>query len=153
MSGYYRFPTINNSKIIFVADDDLWIVTLQNSKTRRLTTNLSEVFSPLLSPNGKWIAYVGTEDGNNEVYIMSSDGGPSTRLTYDGAVVSRIAAWKGDDIIFSTDLSQPFSRVANLAKINRKGGPTTLLNYGISSNISFGNPGIVLGKNTADPAR
>ena len=153
MSGYYRFPTINKSKIVFVADDNLWIVKLGNSLANRLTTNLSEVSSPLLSPNGKWIAYVGTDDGNNEVYIMSSNGGPSTRLTYDGAFVSRIAAWMGDDIIFSTDLSQPFGRVVNLAKINRKGGSTTLLNYGISSNISFGNPGIVLGRNTYDPAR
>ena len=153
MNGYYRFPTINDSKIIFVADDDLWVVKLNDSKAYRLTTNLSEVSSPLFSPDGKWIAYVGTEDGNNEVYIMSSNGGPSTRLTYDGAFVSRICAWDGDDIIFATDLSQPFGRVANLAKINKKGGPTTILNYGISSNISFNDSGIVLGRNTADPAR
>ena len=153
MSGYYRFPTINDSKIVFVADDNLWLVTLDNPNAIRLTTNLSEVTSPLLSPDGKWIAYVGTEDGNNEVYIMPSIGGPSTRLTYDGAFVSKIAAWKGNDIIFATDLSQPFGRVSNLAKINKKGGPTTILKYGISSNISFGETGTVLGRNTADPAR
>ena len=153
MSGYYRFPTINNSKIVFVADDDLWCVSLENSKAYRLTTNLSEVSSPLLSPDGKLIAFVGTEDGNNEVYVMPSDGGPSTRLTYDGAFVSKICAWNNNDIIFATDLSQPFGRVSNLAKINKKGGSTTLLKYGISSNISFGSPGAVLGRNTADPAR
>ncbi|MAQ42998.1 MAG: peptidase [Candidatus Marinimicrobia bacterium] len=153
MSGYYRFPTINNSKIVFVADDDLWVVKLDDSKAYRLTTNLSEVSSPLFSPDGKWIAYIGTEDGNSEVYIMSEKGGPSTRLTYDGAFASKICAWHNDDIIFATDLSQPFGRVSNLAKINKKGGPTTVLDYGISSNISFGNPGVILGRNTADPAR
>ena len=153
MAGYYRFPTINKSKIVFVSDDDLWVVKLDDSKAYRLTTNLSEVSSPLLSPDGKWIAYVGTEEGNNEVYIMSSDGGISTRLTYDGAFVSKICSWDGNNIIFATDLSQPFGRVSNLAKINKKGGPTTLLDYGISSNISLGNPGVILGRNTADPAR
>ena len=119
MTGYYRFPTINNSTIIFVAEDDLWLVDTENPKAFRLTTNISEVSSPLISPNGKWIAFVGTEDGNSEVYIMSTDGGPSTRLTYDGAFVKGIAAWENDDIIFSTDLQQPFGRVSGLAKINR----------------------------------
>ena len=44
MSGYYRFPTINNSKIVFVADDDLWAVQLDNSKAYRLTTNLMIIY-------------------------------------------------------------------------------------------------------------
>ena len=70
MTGYYRFPTINNSTIIFVADDDLWLVDTENPKAFRLTTNISEVSSPLISPNGKWIAFVGTDDGISEVYIM-----------------------------------------------------------------------------------
>jgi len=153
MSGYYRFPTINNSKIVFVAEDDLWSVSTDNKKAIRLTTNISEVSSPLISPDGKWIAFVGTEDGNNEVYVMSSNGGPSTRLTFDGSFVRSIAAWDKSDIIFATDLHQPFGRVSSLAKVNRKGGQTSLLNYGIASNISFGNPGVALGRNTADPAR
>ena len=153
MTGYYRFPTINNSTIVFVAEDDLWLVDTENPKAFRLTTNISTVSSPLISPNGKWVAFVGTEDGNSEVYIMPTYGGASTRLTYDGAFVKGIAAWENDDIIFSTDLQQPFGRVSGLAKINRKGGKTTLLKYGIASNISHGNPGIVLGRNTADPAR
>ena len=103
MQGYYRFPTIFNNKIIFVSEDDLWSVNLDNSKAFRLTTNISEVSSPLISPDGKWIAFVGSEDGNNEVYIMPSTGGPSTRLTFDGAFVKGIAAmldiplrWGGD---------------------------------------------------------
>ena len=82
MSGYYRFPTINNSTIVFVAEDDLWSVDINNPKAFRLTTNISEVSSPLISPDGKWIAYVGREDGNTEIYLMPSIGGISKRLTF-----------------------------------------------------------------------
>lgn len=153
MSGYYRFPTINKSKVVFVAEDDLWSINIDNPKAYRLTTNISEVSSPLISPDGKLIAFIGTEDGNNEVYVMPSNGGASTRLTYDGAFVKGICAWENNDIIFSTDLQQPFGRVSGLAKINKRGGQTQLLNYGIASNIAFGGSGIVLGRNTADPAR
>ena len=48
---------------------------LNNLKAIRLTTNLSSVTTPLFSPDGKWIAYVGIEDGNTEVYLISSNGG------------------------------------------------------------------------------
>ena len=153
MSGYYRFPTINKSKVVFVAEDDLWSINIDNPKAYRLTTNISEVSSPLISPDGKLIAFIGTEDGNNEVYVMPSNGGAATRLTYDGAFVKGICAWEKNDIIFSTDLQQPFGRVSGLAKINKKGGQTQLLNYGIASNIALCGSIVVLGRNTADPAR
>ena len=99
MLGYYRFPTINNKQIVFVSEDDLWSVTLDDSRAVRLTTNISQVSTPLLSPNGKWIAYVGREDGNTEVYIMPSTGGISERLTFDGFFISKIVAWDGDNNI------------------------------------------------------
>ena len=152
--GYYRFPTIHNNKIVFVSEDDLWSVNLKDPRAIRLTTNLSQVSHPLLSPDGKWIAYVGTEDGNTEVYIMPSDGGPSTRVTYDGNFVKSIAGWDGNNIIYATNRDfQQFGRVGTLYSINMKGGESKSLGYGIASNISSNLDGIVLGRNTADPAR
>ena len=44
-------------------------VDLNNSNAIRLTSNISEVSSPLLSPDGKWIAFVGTEDGVDIIQI------------------------------------------------------------------------------------
>ena len=129
--GYYRFPTIHNNKIVFVTEDDLWSVNLNYPKAVRLTTNLSQISHPLLSPDGKWIAYVGTEDGNTEVYVMSSEGGPSTRVTYDGNFVKSIAGWDGDNIIYSTNKDfQQFGRVGTLYSINMKGGESKNLKYG-----------------------
>ena len=79
MSGYYRFPTIHNKQIVFTSEDDLWSVSLDNTRAIRLTTNISQISTPLLSPNGKWLAYIGREDGNTEVYLMPSLGGLSQR--------------------------------------------------------------------------
>ena len=36
MSGYYRFPTINKSTVVFVAEDDLWSINIDNLKAYRL---------------------------------------------------------------------------------------------------------------------
>ena len=71
MSGYYRFPTINNKQIVFTSEDDLWSVSLDNPRAIRLTANISQISTPLLSPNGKWLAYIGREDGNTEVSDQS----------------------------------------------------------------------------------
>ena len=138
MIGYYRFPTINNKQVVFVSEDDLWSVNLDDPRVVRLTTNISQVSTPLLSPDGKSIAYVGREDGNTEVYIMPSDGGISKRLTFDGFFISRIVAWDGNNkILYASDAKKPFSRISDLRSITIKGGESKALDYGICSNISF----------------
>ena len=119
MKGYYRFPTIHNKRLVFVSEDDLWTADLDNKVASRITANLSPITSPYYSPDGKWIAYVGTEDGNTEVYIMPSDGGPSTRVTYDGNFVKSIAGWDENNIIYATNRDfQQFGRVGTLYSIN-----------------------------------
>ena len=113
MSGYYRYPSIHKNKIVFVSENDLWIVDKSDLIATRLTSNIGEVTSPMFSPNGKWIAYVGREDGNTEIYIMPSTGGISKRLTYDGGFISKIASWDANNIIYASDLNQAFGRADN----------------------------------------
>jgi Tol biopolymer transport system component len=43
-----------------------------------------EVGSPLWSPDGRKIAFVGDRDGNAEVYVMNADGSGQRRLTHNG---------------------------------------------------------------------
>ena len=120
MKGYYRFPTIFNNHIVFVSDDNLWQVDINNKIAYRVTTNLSPIHTPYFSPDGKFIAYVGTEDGNTEIYLIPSQGGIAKRLTYEGAFISKIASWNKNNIIYASDLNQPFGRISELRKINIK---------------------------------
>ncbi|MFN4151145.1 MAG: hypothetical protein ACK4IX_09390, partial [Candidatus Sericytochromatia bacterium] len=62
-SGYYRFPTISDNKIVFVCEEDLWSVDADGGSATRLSSNHGEVTRPYLSPDGKWIAYTGREEG------------------------------------------------------------------------------------------
>ena len=67
MSGYLRFPTIFNNTIIFVSEDNLWQASLTDLKAIKITSNIGPIRSPLISPDGKTIAYIGTDDGNIQV--------------------------------------------------------------------------------------
>ena len=91
--GYYRFPTINRDLVVFVCEDDLWSYDLAEDRLARLTSNYGAVSTPKISPDGKNIAFVGSEDGDTEIYVMPSLGGPAKRLTYLGSMV-KVLGWK-----------------------------------------------------------
>ena len=81
---YLRFPTLHADTITFVADDDLWQASTRGGIARRLTAGLSEPATPCVSPDGKWIAFIGRDEPHAEVYLMPAEGGPAKRLTWLG---------------------------------------------------------------------
>ena len=152
--GYYRFPTIHNNQIVFVCEDDLWSHDISNNKLNRLTSNYGPVSSPRLSPDGKNIAFVGTEDGDMEIYVMPALGGPAKRLTYFGSMILKVAGWKNNnEILFSSNHGMPFVRMSDIYSVNIKGEYPTCLSFGMGNDIALTDNGVVLGKNTSDPAR
>ncbi len=151
--GYYRYPTIWKNKIAFIAEDDLWMVGINGGTAKRLTSNIGEVSHPFFSPCGEFIAFVGREEGNPEVYIMPSSGGEAERLTYLGGNVF-VVGWENNDyIIFASNHEQPFRSLYFLYRIHKKGGIPEKLPYGPARSISIGKNGVVIGRNTGDPAR
>lgn len=155
MPGYYRSPTLHGDTLVFCSEDDLWLVPADGGTARRMTASLGALASPQFSPDGKWIAFSGREEGAWEVYVMPAAGGTATRLTYQGAT-AQLSGWTPDGkfIQYSSDASAPFARTRQLWQVARGGGEPQLLPWGIASHLSHG-PGKarVLGRNTGDPAR
>ena len=153
-AGYYRFPTIHGEQVVFVCEDDLWTVPTSGGVAARLTANLGEVRNPVLSPDGRQIAFIGREEGDAEVYVMPATGGMARRLTFLGAG-TRVCGWSpdGTSIIFASNAGQPFAKLPQLYSINPGGGLPQPLPYGMASAIAFGpNGAVVLGRNTSEPA-
>lgn len=154
-SGYKRFPTIHDIKVVFVSEDDLWEVPSSGGVARRLTSNSGEVTNPYYSPDGKHIAFSGKEEGEKDVYVIPSEGGANRRLTFLGKNTT-VVGWTQDskNVLFYTDANQPFSRMNEIYKVSIQGGLPEKLPYGLANHIAFGpNSEILLGRNTLDPAR
>jgi tricorn protease len=154
-SGYYRFPTICGSHVVFVCEDDLWSVPVTGGVAIRLTSNLGEVSHPFLSPDGAQLAFIGREEGHPEVYVSKGDGGIAKRLTFLGANTT-VVGWSSDgkSIIYASNAAQPFRRIYNLYQISPEGGLGELLPFGLASHVSYSaNGGVIIGRNTSDIAR
>jgi len=157
-SGYYRFPTVHKETVVFVSEDDLWSIPLRGGVARRLTSSLSEATRPVLSPDGKWLAFVGREDGQSDVYLMPAMGGPAKRLTFNGNLCWTVG-WTNDNrIIFANSNGQQHLAMLHLYTLDIESGEQELINVGPARGISFGAKGGVVigrhgGKYTTDPAR
>ena len=159
-SGYLRHPSLRGDTIAFVTEDDLWSVPAAGGIARRLTANLSEVSHPALSPDGRFVAFTSREEHHPEVYCMPASGGPAARVTFLGASAT-VRGWTPDGrrILFTSEAGQPFAHMIHAYAVAPEGGPVERLPYGPAREIGFGPNGksgktpVVLGRNTADPAR
>ena len=152
--GYYRYPTVYHDAVVFVSEDDLWQVPRTGGIARRLTAGLAEASRPRFSPDGKTIAFVGKESGDQEIYIIPSDGGALKRLTYLGASAT-VQGWLNDHtVIFATNADQPFRSWYELWTVDISGTAPLPMDLGRANAIALGPQGkMVLGRNTQDPAR
>ncbi|MDE3052315.1 MAG: PDZ domain-containing protein [Gemmatimonadota bacterium] len=100
--GYYRFPAIHGTTVVFTAEGDLWTVPLAGGTATRLTTGLGDETNAAISPDGKSVAFSADYEGPTEAYVMPIDGGPPKRLTYEGGVAT-VVGWTPDGkVLYST---------------------------------------------------
>ena len=65
--------------MIFTAEGDLWKYDLVTNITSRMTTNFGVEMYPVISPDGKQIAFAGQMEGSTEIYLMDMTGSVAKR--------------------------------------------------------------------------
>ena len=155
-TGYYRYPTIHEATLVFVSEDDLWAVDAGGGIARRLTASSGDVAYPHLSPDGRWIAFTGREEGHPEVYVVPAEGGTPRRLTFLGGEACIVSGWMpgGEEILFSSDAHSPFVKETHAFAIALDGGIARPLGYGHVMTIDVASSGgALLSRNANDTAR
>src|SRR5258707_1446111 len=87
-------PTISKSEVVFVYGGYLWSAPREGGEARQLTTGGHETH-PAFSPDGKWIAFTGEDDGNADVYFMAAEGGAPKALAWQPAADGAVG-WRPD---------------------------------------------------------
>jgi len=83
----------------------LWEMNIDGSNARQITYSDKSEGSALFAPDGKWLAFVSSRDGDDNLYLLPMDGGEARKLTNVSTGVSDpLASPDGRSIVFSSDV-------------------------------------------------
>jgi len=157
MDHYLMYPSIRDNKIAFVTEDDLWVY---DENLRRLTDGFGVVKYPKISEDGSLIAFAlyrnhGDERNaiKSDLYVIPSNGGNIKRLTYLGSRNLKVLGFFNGKIYFSSSHKSPKNAWNEIFYIDPEGGMPEKIPFGPANDIYIENNIIILGRNTADPAR
>lgn len=89
--------------LVFCYEGDVWKADLASNMATRLTAMTGDESRPRISPDGKWVAFSGSQFGNSDVYIMPLEGGTIRQLTYyDRGDLVESWSWDSQSIYFQS---------------------------------------------------
>ncbi|MDH0867562.1 S41 family peptidase [Mitsuaria sp. GD03876] len=118
-----REPAISARHLAFVYGGDLWIANRDGSQPRRLAGHAAPEFAPRFSPDGQWIAFSASYDGNTDVYVIAAAGGQPRRLTWHPAA-DQVSGWSPDGkrVLFASNREVLNNRSKQLFEVPLEGG-------------------------------
>ncbi|MFJ8155059.1 S41 family peptidase [Streptomyces sp. NPDC094468] len=130
--SYLRLPHLHGDLLCFVAEDDLWLTSLDTpGRAWRLTVDRTKVGHPRFSPDGRQVAYTSWRSLVPEIHLADVDGGPGRQLTYWGTADTRVCGWTPEgDILAVASQGQPFSYFTWSYKVSPDGDPGRRLPWG-----------------------
>ena len=129
-----RFPAINGDRVAFTYAGDIWTAPVSGGTATRITAHPGiEVFAHF-SPDGKYIAFTGQYDGDEQVYVVPSTGGVPKQLTFypaRGPLTPRwgwenqVYGWTpdGKKIVFRSSRESWSQGITRLYTVSMTGGP------------------------------
>jgi uncharacterized protein YjdB len=106
------------------AQPQLYSLRPDGRPAQALTAEPGDNHSPAISVDGRSLAFVSTRDGNQEIYLMSVDGGTPRRVTRTGQRESQPRFLPNGDLIYVVERGKG-SRLVRLA--GTEGEPQTVL--------------------------
>lgn len=160
--AYVRHPAVVGDTVVFVADDDLWVVDLDGGRAHRLTDGRSGASHPVISPDAQQVAFTGRDAQHPEAYVMPLSGGAAERLTYLGATTTTTRAWHPDGrVVVATNQGLPFARDSHLVAAGPTPGHHEPLGWGSAHEVAMragppavdGGVRVLIGRHTTNQGR
>jgi tricorn protease len=139
---YCRFPDIRDDALAFVADDDVWIGSVQREEAWRLGVGPAVGRNPRLSPDGATVAWASDAAGPMEIWAASPNGGEPRRLTWWGQGATGLLGWLRDGRVLASAAYgswHPWDQWAWAVPLD--GGPAEKLPWGPLSGLAESDTG------------
>lgn len=129
--AYLRYPSVHGDRIVFVAEDAIWLVPTTGGRAHRLTADSARIRFPRLSPSGTQVAWSVLANGASEVYVKDVDGGVARRLTYWGQDRTVVRGWLNErELLVVSSLGQADRSRTYAHAVPVDGTPSRQLPYG-----------------------
>lgn len=128
----------DGGQVVFCYNGDIWAVAKDGGTAHRLTAMAGTETRPRISPDGQWLAFTGSLNGNRNAFVMPLAGGTVAQLTFNDSA-DNMDSWSWDSkfIYFTSNRYNSFTSY----KVAREGGtPVRILNgyfntiHGITEN-------------------
>ncbi|MGH7730507.1 MAG: S41 family peptidase [Candidatus Eiseniibacteriota bacterium] len=128
-----RFPDIHGERVVFCHAGDIWAAPAGGGTATRITTHPGLEQFPKFSPDGRWLAFTGQYDGDEQVYVVPAEGGVPRQLTFypargpnppRGGWDNQVMGWvpDGRSVLFNTLRDAGGSAERNLYTVPFEGG-------------------------------
>lgn len=118
---FASYPSLSPdaNQVYFTYDGDIWKVPSLGGAAMRVTALEGEEKKPMVSPDGKWLAFTSNQYGNDDVFLLSIETGEITQLTFHQAA-DKVESWSWDSktIYFTSNRYNSFGSYA----VSVKGG-------------------------------
>ena len=155
-----RYPTLHGNSIVFEAGGNLWKINRAGGVATQLTSDSGFDMAPHFSPNGRWVAFTGWYQGNTDVYVIPSTGGPVRRLTFHSinskmggklkpGLDNIVLGWtpNGKDVVFLSRRNSFNPQVMHAYEVPVTGGLPTRIPLPWTGPLSFNASGTMVAYN------
>lgn len=95
-----RFPDVHGDRVVFTYAGDLWTASTAGGLATRLTAHPGLELFAKFSPDGRFVAFTGQYDGDEQVYVVEATGGEPKQLTYYPAQGPLTPRWGYDHQVY-----------------------------------------------------
>jgi len=91
------FP--DSRRYAFVAHGDIWVGSIEGGEAARVTNDREDERGPVVSPDGRFIAFYSTRSGAQDVWVVPASGGAPRQVTHEAMSLDDprfVPAWSPD---------------------------------------------------------